>query len=374
MTSGVTRRRVLHLINGEYFGGSARVLMNYLTASQRRSDVIVGTFFDGELLERCRALGIETARLRMAGRGDLRAVAAVARLARRTGADVIHTHQARNTLVGRLAGAAVGRPVVTHVHSPAFRESTHRASNLVVGSVDRVLARGTARFICVSNSLATELHRLRIPADRIRVVWNGVPAPAAVDDTSRAAARAALGIEPSAFAIGLVANLRPRKGADVLLRAIAAMPAGAHAVLVGQAFGDYRSELDALVRELGIGDRATFAGFRADVDRLLPGFDALALPARFGEGLPMVVLEAMAAGVPVVATPVEGIGEAVGQDAGILVPVDDPGALARALQDLREQPDTRRRLASAGRERFRANFTSDAMALGFEAVYDGLLA
>ena len=186
--------RVLHLINGEYFGGSARVLVNYLGAPGRASDVAVGVFFSGELERRLREMGIPVQLVEMRGRMDVAAARQVVRLARRHRADLVHTHQVRNTLIGRLAARVDGRRVVTHVHSPAFRESTSGARNRVTGTVDRVLARWSHRFIAVSRSLAEEAARVGVPADRIRVVANGVPLPRPADAAVRGEVRSELGL------------------------------------------------------------------------------------------------------------------------------------------------------------------------------------
>jgi glycosyltransferase involved in cell wall biosynthesis len=370
--------RVLHLINGEYFGGSARVLMNYVESEARRADVAVGVHFEGELEHRLRAAQIETEVIAMRGRLDLAAARSVLRLARRFRADIVHTHQVRNTLLARLAATGGGPPVVTHVHSPAFRESTDAVRNAITGTVDRVLARRTRRFIAVSESLAGELRRLGIRRDRIRVVPNGIPLPAAATGASRAALRTELGLPATEPLIGMVANFRPRKGTEDLLDAaglLAASGIPVRLVLVGEAFRegarDYAAELRQRAERLQIADRVIFTGFRADPDRVIAGLDAFVLPSRFGEGLPMVLLEAMGAGVPVITTPVEGIVEVVedGRN-GRLVPAEDPASLAAALRGLIEEPSMGVALGEAGRQTVLSRYTSSRMAAGFERVYE----
>jgi glycosyltransferase involved in cell wall biosynthesis len=373
----VSAPRVLHLINGEYFGGSARVLMNYVEADARRADVAVGVHFPGELERRLRAAAVETELIAMSGRLDLRATGRVLTFARRWRADVIHTHQVRNTLIGRLASLAGGPPIVTHVHSPAFRESTNTVRNLLTGTVDRGLAGRTRRFVAVSESLATELRRLGIGPKRIRVVPNGIPLPEAATEAARAALRNELALPGGEPLIGMVANFRPRKGTEFLIEAVGRLVADgvpARLILVGEAFRegarDYAAELAALAAARGIGDRVTFTGFRPDPERIIAGLDLFVLPSRFGEGLPMVLLEAMGAGVPVVTTPVEGIVEVVddGRNAR-LVPPDDLVALAEALRALIADPSNRVALGAAGRDTVVARYTSDRMAEGFERVY-----
>jgi len=373
----MTEPRVLHLINGEYFGGSARVLMNYLEAPARSAEIAVGVIFPGELERRLRAAGIETELLEMRGRLDLGAARRVLAFSRRFGADLIHTHQVRNTLLGRLASIAGGPPVVTHVHSPAFRESTHAMRNAVTGIVDRSIARRTVRFIAVSQSLASDLRRLGISEERIRVVPNGIALPEPTDAGGRAVVREELHVPSGDLAIGMVANFRPRKGTELLIDAagrLARDGAPIRLVLVGEAFRegsrDYAAELADRARQAGLGERIVFTGFRADVDRLLQGLDVFVLPSRFGEGLPMVLLEAMGSAIPVVTTPVEGIAELVepGRN-GLMVPVDDATALHRALRSLLDDPNRRTELGQAGRATVVAGYTADRMAEGIESIY-----
>ena len=369
--------RVLHLINGEYFGGSARVLMNYLGSPQRTSDVAVGVLFPGELERRCREMDVRTELLPMAGRLDLRATRSVLRLARSHRADLIHTHQVRNTLLGRLASMVKGRPVVTHVHSPAFRESASVLRNRLSGGVDRVLARRTARFIAVSSSLATELANQGIPRDKIRMVANGIPMPNPPAAGVEGDVRREFGIPTGVSLVGMVANLRPRKGAELLLAATAELARSGfdlHVMLVGQPFRefgrDYGLELRLLVDRLGLGPRVTLTGYRSDIDRLMSAIDVFVLPSLFGEGMPMVLLEAMGMGLPVITTSVEGIPEVVtaGED-GILVPPGDSQALATAIRRLVGDAGLRRRLGSAARRTLIAKFTADRMARGIDEVY-----
>ena len=373
--------RVLHIINGEYFGGAARVLMNYLTSPDRRADVTVILHFQGELLTRLRELRIPVELLPMRNRFDIAATRQVLRFARQRKADLVHTHQLRNTLLARLATLAGGPPVVTHVHSPAFRESTRGLNNLITGATDRTLASRTRMFIAVSKSLGDELVRLRIPQNRIRIVPNGIPLPPAATPASRTALHGEFGIPSSVPIVGLVANLRPRKGAEILMRAVAQLRAEGrplHVLLVGEAFRgegrDYGAELRRLAEDLDISDQTTFAGFRRDTDAIISGLDVFVLPSLFGEGLPMALLEAMGAGVPTVSTPTEGIAEVISDgQTGMLVPSGDVTALAHAVRRLLTDGALAATIADRGRETVAAQHTAGVMAKSIEAVYEELL-
>ena len=372
--------RVLHLINGEHYGGASRVLTNYLASPSRQANVMVGVFFAGELERRLREAGVPTRLISMKGRLDVLAVREVRHLAREFDAQIIHTHQVRNTLLGRLAARLDHRQVVTHVHSPAFRESTRRTRNVATGTIDRVFSRLTHRFVAVSESLARELVRSGIPADRIRMVHNGVPIPHARTPEERTAARAALGLPQDAAAVGMVALFRPRKGTEILLRAMAEMDLDdikTVVVLIGQAVReggrDYGAELREFADQLGIADRTLFTGFREDVGQLLPGLDVVVLPSLFGEGLPMALLEAMGIGVPVVSTPVEGIAELLDDGHnGLLVPVGDSPAFASAIRQLLGDPGLRERIGTEGRATVIAGYGVDSMTRKLESIYTEL--
>lgn len=373
--------RVLHLINGEYFGGSARVLTNYLAAPNRKAQVFVAVFFDGELRRRLVADGIPTELVPMRNRIDLTAVRSVRRLAKRWSIDLVHTHQIRGALLARLASLAGGPMVVSHVHSPALRESSDRMRNLVTAGIERLLAFRTARFIAVSRSLEAELRRHRIAAERIRVVPNGIDLPTLPTPEQRAEVGREFGLLPGEPLIGMVANFRPRKGAEVLIDAVGRLSQQGLPVrllLVGQPFrdgsNDYAATLRSLAESTGLSGRVIFTGFRSDVERLVGALDVFVLPSLYGEGMPMVLLEAMGAARAVIATPVEGVTEVVRDERdGLLVPTGDAVALAGALRRLLTDLQLRERLGVAARRTVVAGFTTGAMAAGIDGVYAELM-
>lgn len=374
-------RRVLHLINGQHFGGASRVLVNYLEAGSRRADVAVGLFFYGELERRLASLGVATAVIPMRNRLDLRAAREVVRLARRFNADILHTHQVRNTLIGRLAAKVDGRRVVTHVHSPAFRESTSWTRNTLTGAIDRLLLPMSDRFVAVSASLAAELSRAGVRSDRVRVVHNGIPIPVTQSAEELRRVREELDLRDDFPVIGMTALFRPRKGTEVLLEAVARLRRRlpqARLLLVGPSFdgpgGAYGAQLRALASELDIADRTTFTGFRQDVARMLGALDLFVLPSLFGEGMPMALLEAMGAGVPVVSTPVEGIGELIADgENGLLVPAGNVDSLADAIERIASDDAFRAATASAGRATVETEYSAERMAAGLEGVYAELI-
>lgn len=363
---------VLHLINGEFHAGAERVqqlLADALTQFGYRTHFVC--LKRGEFQQALEQGPHPSRVVEMRSRLDVVGRAyAIARYARANGCRLLHSHTARSALVGALASVWSGLPLVHHVHSPASRDSTHPLRNAVNARVERAVLIRAARLLPVSQSLAQYLIERGYPAERIVTIPNGVlvqPGPAP-----------ALPIRPGRLTIGTVALFRPRKGIEVLLRALARLVRDGldvELLAVGPfETPEYERRVKGLCRDLGIEPRVHWPGFRRDVTAELRRMDVLALPSLFGEGMPMVVLEAMAVGVPVVATRVEGVPEVVrnGID-GLLVAPGDEAAFAAAIARLAAEPQALARMGAAGRRRQRETFSDVAMARRLADVYDRLL-
>lgn len=192
------------------------------------------------------------------------------------------------------------------------------------------------------------------------IIPNGVPVGPPPDAAARAAARADLGLTPADEVVGCVAALRPEKDHETLLRAlvrVAQVRPAARLVLVGS--GPREDAVRAAVDEMGLGDRVVFAGFRTDVERLLPAFDVFCLSS-VQETYPVSVLEAMAASLPVVMTDPPGVPEVVAEGrTGHRVPVGDDAEMAARLGALLADPAMRVRMGAAGRDRVEREFSFD---------------
>jgi glycosyltransferase involved in cell wall biosynthesis len=227
------------------------------------------------------------------------------------------------------------------------------------------------RIIAVSEEVkARYAGELRVPARKLVVVRNGilVPPPA---ESADAALRAELLRDRPEYLVFTPARLHPQKGHAVLLAAAAQVPEATF-VLAGD--GPLRAELEQQARALGVADRCVFLGYRADVPAILAAADLVVLPSLF-EGLPVSILEAMAAQRPVVATAIGGTDEAITHDqTGLLVPAGDSTALAAAIQRVRMDPALGHRLAVAGRQRVEREFSSARTAAGVMRVYDEIMA
>lgn len=226
----------------------------------------------------------------------------------------------------------------------------------------RLGARRLAAHVAVGERAAREVEAaIGLPTGSVRTIYNGVQ-----DEPVEPLPRLAEGP-----VVGAVGRLSPEKGFDLALRALRELPE-ATLVLVGD--GPERARLEELASELGVASRLFLVGWSDEPRRYLPGFDALLLPSRH-EGFPLAVVEGMLAGLPVVATDVGSVREAVLDDeTGYLVPPGDVEAMAERLRPLLGNPDLAGRLGARGRGRALKLFTADAMAASFEALYREILA
>lgn len=311
---------------------------------------------------------------------DLRAAGRLTRLLRRgghgrPGYDLVHVHGFKASLPGRVAAALTGTPVVYTVHNFVL-EAGGGLRRRVYLACERLLAPFTAHYLAVSEALRRDLvARAGLPPDRVTVVYNGVSPHPPTPGPALAGLRSEWGLTGGERIILCVARLVPEKGVDVLLRAVATLFETARVgdplpplrlLVAGE--GPQDAALRSLAAELGLGDRVALLGHRQDVPALLDLADVVALPSR-AEGLSLVLLEALVAGRPVVAARAGGMGELVtdGED-GLLVPAEDPLALAAAVRRLLTEPGLAARLSAAARERG-ARYTVPAMIERTLSVY-----
>ncbi len=306
-----------------------------------------------------------------AGARDLRPWLAAASRFRSWGVDVLHTHKFGSNVWGALLKGRMGSPAfVAHEHTWAFDGNRKRVL------LDReLIGRRADAFVAVS---ALDRERMveaeGVPAAKVRMITNGIPDP---PPPSGRDVRAELGIEPGAPLLGAVAALRPQKALDVAIRALAELapefPAARLAVAGGDGgFPAERGRLEAVAAELGVAERVMLLGERDDVPDLLEAFDLAVLSSDF-EGSPLSVMEYMAAGLPVVATAVGGVPDVVEDGVtGVLVPPQDPAALAAAIAALLRDPE-RAAMGEAGAERRRRLFSVAATTREVESLYEKLI-
>jgi len=362
--------RVLHLINGEHYSGAERVQdLLALRLPERGFAVAFACLKRGKFENLRRAQEAPLWTIAMRSRFDLRAIRRLIKLVREEQFDLLHAHTPRSVLLGKFVALRTGLPLIYHVHSPTARDSTRRLRNKLNVLAERFATGGNVHLIAVSQSLARRLRSHGYANSAITAVSNGVPAP----DCQRCDRPPT---EP--WTLGTVALFRPRKGIEILLHALAELKDGGNPVRLRAVGGfetpEYEQEVKQLAERLGVAPLIDWLGFCDDVAGELAQMDLMVLPSLFGEGLPMVVLEAMAAGVPVVATRVEGVPEALrdGVD-GLLAAPGDASDLAAAVQRIITGQVAWSSLRISALERHAAHFSDVAMATGVAEVYGRVL-
>ena len=298
---------------------------------------------------------------------------------RRTGREVIrraagrnvhavHTFHFKSDWLGVFAARALGCPLISSRRDLGFQQTGPRRA------VYHWINRHTDAFIAPSDAVRRSVLRQRgVLPERTHLIYNGLELARFDTRARRAEARAWLGVPPDAALAGMVGRLWPVKDQATLLRAFARIvptTPKAHVVFLGD--GAEEENLRALAARLGIAEHVTFAGACNDVPRALAALDAFALSSR-SEGMSNAILEAMAAGLPVVATDVGGNPECVVHGhTGFIVPPGDDGRMAESLGLLLREPETARAMGEAGRERAAEHFDVDVMVRRTVELYDAL--
>ncbi len=373
--------RVLHIMECT-IGGTRRHLVD-VALGQRQAglevDVVASTLRDPGFppdLERLREAGVGVHVLDMvrspAPAADLRHLRALEAHLRRLQPQIVHTHSSKAGVLGRQASlrTRIGRRVHTpHTFAFLFHALFGRTKRMAYRAVERHFAKRTDRFVAVAPSEASTWARARIvPAERVRVVPNGIdPAPFA---EATPLDRGSFGLDPARPMGAVVGLVYAAKGQDLALRALTEVE-DLQLLFVGPGNTE---PFEALARELGVLDRVRFVGPRDDVPRILRTVDLLALPSRW-EGMPYVVLEAFAAGCPVVAHPVDGARDAVQTGhTGWLATAPEPAALAASLREaLSASPAERAAVIERARARQLESYSVESMVQGLQRVYEELL-
>ncbi len=361
----------LHLINGEHFSGAERVQQ---LLGNRLPDFGVSAHFacliPGKFPEFCGLDSNSVRSIGMKSRFDLSIVQRVADYANETRSDVLHAHTPRTAMIASFASKRCDLPWVYHVHSPTARDSTRAIVNRVNDWVEAYSLRNADHIITVSKSLRREMLSRGYSRNKITAVANGVAVQPIIDTAAR--------LDQTHWKLGMVALVRPRKGIEVLLEAIAKSNGAKNRisleVIGGFETREYESSIRGLIQRLNLEGIVHLRGFTKDVPAVMRTLDALVLPSLFGEGMPMVVLEALACGVPVIATRVEGTPEVIrhGQE-GLLARPHDSDSLSQAIQVFISDRSEWSRMSRLAFERHRKGFSDIKMAERTANVYRKLV-
>jgi glycosyltransferase involved in cell wall biosynthesis len=359
------KTQILYLITELSAGGAQSALVRLLGGmDRRRFSPSVACLYNGDstVAQSIRALDISVFDAHMRHRADFPALLPLYRRIRRARPVILHSSLFHANLLGRILGRLAGVLIVICSERTMAMESEWRyaINRWTIGLADRVTAvSNSVQDFCISH--------IGLPANKLTVIRNGVELP----ERSPYDARAELGLPPDSFVIGAVSRLYAVKGIQFLVQALAKTGAQ-RLVVIGE--GPEKPALEILAERLGVADRIHWLGHRPNAPNLMPAFDLFVQPS-LHEGMPNTVLEAMAAGLPVVATAVGGTPEVVVHGVtGLLVPPKHPDALSKAISALLEDRDLGRRMGRAGRERVVEHFSVGRMIRETEELYAHLLA
>ncbi|MCW2903128.1 MAG: Mannosyltransferase [Streptosporangiaceae bacterium] len=331
----------------------------------------------GDLTAQAHAGGLEIVQVRslvpqISPRDDLAALRTLTRVLAEGGYDVVHTHSAKGGVIGRIAAARAGVPRIVHTwHGFPFNEFQSLPRRRAYIGLERLAARHTDAFLAIGSETVTTALRLKLAtADRIRLSWPAVEVAAyAAPGGTRAQARRRLDLPLGVKIVGSVGRLTFQKGPEIFARAIARLPEDVFGLWVGG--GPMAGELARLTAKLGLQDRMRWLGHRDDVADVLPAFDVMAMASRW-EGLPCVLVEAIGAGIPLVATAVPSNQDLVqAGETGLLVPPQDPDGLAAAIAHMLDDPARAGRMAERARDRLGECFSPDFLGSVLEETYHG---
>jgi glycosyltransferase involved in cell wall biosynthesis len=366
-----------HLIHGLGSGGAENVLVDLARVSRDAGlELSVIALMDttgARHAEELRALGVPVHSLGLTSRWDPRAFARALRVVRALAPDVVHTHLKHADLVGAVVARRLHLPWVSTLHViEAGTGPVGRGKRWVAGEVRR---RWAARTVAVSDA-QRDWYLHTFPADPAAVVTvhNGVLPEVIPDEHARSELRASLHVAPDAVLALAVAVMRPGKGLEDLLAAAAMLPVVSAVQVVLAGDGADRASLETLAAaDPRISARVRFVGYRTDVPALMQAADLVVHPSH-ADALPTVLMQAMAAGRPVVATDVGGIPEIVGDEAGVLVPPGAPARLAAEIDALAGDPARRAAMGTAGGLRFAKMFDAHTWARELVGLYEEVLA
>jgi glycosyltransferase involved in cell wall biosynthesis len=363
-------RTVLHAIETGGPGGAERMLIHLATGlgpDFRSEAVLIRDRWLGAAL---RGRGVPVTILRYTSKRFAGTLRDLVTLIRTQKVAVLHTHEFFMNTLGLMASWLTGVPLVATVHGrnhypdKARRRLTYRLVGEFAGRLVTV-SEANKRFLA---------EQVGIPPRRIEVIANGVPVDASAPAATLSALRESLNIDPHDSVVGAVGSLYPVKGHKYLIDAMPSIlsrfPQTVF-VMVGQ--GGLRAELEAQAERLGITAHLRFLGHREDVHDLLSIYDIFVLPS-LSEGMPLALLEAMAVGLPAVATRVGGVPEVLeDRKTGFLVPPGDSAALADTIMTLLADPPLAKGLGHAARHLAVSRFSVAGMVRAYEGVYSQLI-
>jgi glycosyltransferase involved in cell wall biosynthesis len=366
---------LLHLISSSGFFGAERVVCELCRCSVTPGlamHIAVLTRDEGLLASFKKAVNrpeVDVIGIPCSGRLDLKAVKALKRIIADRQIDILHSHGYKSDFYALILKRICRRPLALFATNHNWIGLT--ISEKVYQAIDALALRRFARIVAVSEQVKRDMTVRSIPPSRIEVIGNGIDPEDPDLRCERVAARQCLGLNDDDFVIGNVARLTTEKDHARLIEAVAVLqPAVPNIRLVIVGDGPERAALEELARQKHLDGAVRFTGNTDNARRCYPAFDIFALPS-LNEGLPMVLLEAMAAGVPVIASSVGAVPRVVQHEKnGLLISPGDTYQLVQALRRLAADPDLRAELSRQGADRVRNDFSSQVMARRYGEIYE----
>ena len=369
-------RIVYTVLDGRMSGGQVVCGQVMVTAMSVGHQVCLVTPSLGEFTEMLESHSIKVIQMPMERTFYFHRAVAFAKFLRDWDADLVHCHSAvTGAILARIGACLAGVPLISHVHiENKFSDVSWIKTVQIL--LDNMTAIVTDKIVAISDATKSSLIEQGISSKKITVIHNGISlAEQFVDMAEVDQIRETLGLKKRSHVIGTVARLCPVKGQRELILAAKIIQdkfPNTEFLVIGEDYefeGKYRCDLEGLVKKLELEEFIHFLGFRSDVRRLIHCFDIFVLPSWI-EGLPVTILEAMAAGKPVVATSVGGVPELVlDGETGILVPPHDVPSLSEAIMSLLNMPETAHQMGNNGREHISQEFSHKKMWTQIHQLY-----
>jgi len=378
---GINKMKVLHIVGDSRYGGIARIILGLGRVAHSDGWQVDVLTTDPEVQSALRqqSLGVvhlDVIRRRIRPLWDLVGLFRLRSFLRREEYSIVHTHTSKGGFIGRLAAWLAGVPVIVHtVHGFAFHEQSPALVRILYSALERLAARWCHRIVSVSEFHERWAVELNICSPlQIQAIPNGITPPGRSDGCELTRLRHELGVGEGDLLILTPARLAADKGLSYLVEAAAILNrdvGGYRIAIAGD--GPVRARLERLARDRGVSGAVTFLGFRQDIGDLLAAADLVVLPS-LREGLSISLLEAMAAGKPIIASSIGSHREVAAQaEMARLVPPADPVALAEAIQEFAGDPALRAHLAASARSLFEARYTEDRMLNAYRQLYLSLV-
>ncbi|MBN3523446.1 glycosyltransferase [Paenibacillus apiarius] len=372
------RTRIMFLISGLHVGGAEMMLYRLTDALKERYDIVIVSMLPGgPVADIMKQSGLQVESLQMSSKKDVLALLGLIRLIRTFKPDILHSFMFHANIVGRIIGRMCGVPaIISSIRNTYFGSAakTRRAGFEIRDALLRWTDRFSDATTIICRLAAQRMIKARIvPPEKLHVIYNGIDASPFVcpDEDARADVRRELGIASGQLMILSVGRLQEQKGHTCSIEAAALLrKAGLDFKWLVAGEGEMREELEAAIEANQLQDRFCLLGLRDDVHRLLWGADLMVLASNW-EGLPGVVIEAMAASAPVVCTDVGGSSELVIPDeTGFLCPPQEPDSLFGCIiQYASLSPAQQHLMGARGRERAIRLFNLESMVQRHEDIY-----